>query len=268
MKVKAYAKVNLFLEITGKRPDGYHNLSTLFQMISLCDELTLSPARTLELSCSDASLPTDDRNLALRAAQLLQSALLESRGARIHLKKNIPMGAGLGGGSSDAACVLTALPKLWKRRVPASLLHRLARGLGADVPYFLQGGTCAASGIGDRLHPMSPLSKTWMVLVYPGFAISTKQAYSNVHLPWRDPRRMHQKNPLQYLFNRFEELLFPDHLELPEIKQRLLELGAHAALMSGSGSSVFGLVQSHARGRQILSQIKPRYPQSWLVHSL
>src|SRR5207237_1138535 len=119
------AKINLFLEITGKRADGYHTLSTLFQTISLADTLTVSAAPTLSLTCSNPSMPTDERNVVMRAALQLRALLKESKGAKMHLKKVVPMGAGMGGGSSDAAAVLTALLRLWKRRLPERSLHRL-----------------------------------------------------------------------------------------------------------------------------------------------
>ncbi len=171
IRVTAHAKINFFLEITGKRPDGYHTLSTLFQTISLGDELTFSAADDLSLTCSDPSLPIDSTNLVMKAAFRLQEALREPRGAQIHLEKKVPMGAGLGGGSSDAAAVLVSLLKLWKRKLPQKQLAELAVKLGADVPFFLKGGLCAAAGIGEELKILPHLPKTWMVLVYPGFGV-------------------------------------------------------------------------------------------------
>lgn len=267
LRLAARAKINLFLEITGKRADGYHLLSIVFQTISLADELTFSPAGDLSLTCSDPTLPTDERNLVMRAALRMREHLKEPRGARIHLEKRVPMGAGLGGGSSDAAAVLKALPKLWHRKIGTSELQRLAVGLGADVPFFLKGGLCRATGIGERLTPLKPLVKTWLVLVYPGFGVSTKEAYAKVKLPYlKRSARLDQVR--QTLFNRFEELVFPDHPELPRLKRQLLDAGATAALMSGSGSSVFGLVPSKEVGQSVLTTIRKQYPRSWLVHTL
>jgi 4-diphosphocytidyl-2-C-methyl-D-erythritol kinase len=278
LRAIAFAKVNLFLEITGKRADGYHTLSTVFQTISLGDELTAKVSESLSLTCSETSLPTDQRNLAMRAAVQLKGLLNEPRGAALGLKKVVPMGAGLGGGSSDAAAVLTALPRLWNRRAPASDLSRMASQLGADVPFFLEGGTCAAEGIGEILRPLPKLPKTWLVLVFPGFGVATKDAYAKVRLPLANPRSASKIIPLLKkgrpahwageLFNRFEELVFPDHPELPKLKQALVEAGAVGALMSGSGSSVFGVVESPSSGRKVLAVIRKRYPQSWLVHTI
>jgi len=278
LRVNAYAKINLFLEITERRKDGYHILSTIFQTISLADDITFRTSESLRLTCSDPLLPTDERNLALRAALQWRERLGEQKGALIHLKKNVPVGAGLGGGSSDAGAVLTTLSAWWRRNPSETLLHRTALKLGADVPFFLKGGTCAAGGIGDRLHPLPPLPKTWLVLVYPGFGVSTKDAYAKVQFPLTGMRSIHKMTSLLsrphpsawagQLFNRFEELVFPDHPELPKIKQELLDAGAIGALMSGSGSSVFGIVESAAQGRKVLAILRKKYAQSWLVHTV
>jgi 4-diphosphocytidyl-2-C-methyl-D-erythritol kinase len=278
IRVKAHAKVNLFLEITGKQADGYHRLSTVFQAISLADELTLSLSPDVRTSCSDPSLPVDERNLVHRAALQLQALLRERRGARIHLRKLIPLGAGLGGGSSDAAAVLRALPRLWKRRVPPSQLQSLAKRLGADVPFFLEGGLCAATGIGDRLRPLPSLPKTWLIIVYPGFVSSTKEAYARVKLPFANDqplqpviRALRSRRSLEWtsvLFNRLEDFVFPTHPAVEKLKEDLLIAGARATLMSGSGSTVFGVAASQADGRSLLAALKPKYPQSWLVHTL
>jgi 4-diphosphocytidyl-2-C-methyl-D-erythritol kinase len=282
IRVTAPAKINFFLEITGKRPDGYHLLSTVFQTISLGDELEFSAADELSLTCSDPSLPVDQRNLVMKAAFRLQEVLREPRGAKIHLNKKVPTGAGLGGGSSDAASALLALLKLWGRRPPdvrrglarsvaglgSPQLRRLAVALGADVPFFLKGGICSATGIGEKLKSLPPIPKTWMVLVYPGFGVSTKEAYAKVMLPFADPPTRRASDPRLSLFNRFESLVFPDHPELPRLKSELLEAGATASLMSGSGSSVFGLASSRAQGEKILAHLQKKYNHCWLVHTL
>jgi 4-diphosphocytidyl-2-C-methyl-D-erythritol kinase len=278
IRVAAPAKINFFLEITGKRSDGYHTLATLFQTISLADELQIKPSDTLRMTCSNPALATDESNLVLRAAMRLQSLLKEKRGAHLHLIKRIPMGAGLGGGSSDAAAALLGLLKFWKRRVPLSALQREAVRLGADVPFFLQKGLCSATGIGERLKRLPKLPAIWLVLVYPGFGVSTKEAYAKVRLPWGTPvsmtpilRALRGKGQAAWrgkLFNRFEDLVFPDHAALPSLKSRLRDLGATESLMSGSGSSVFGIVPSRSVGARVLSEVQKQYPQSWLVHSL
>jgi 4-diphosphocytidyl-2-C-methyl-D-erythritol kinase len=281
IQVTAPAKINFFLEITGKRPDGYHTLSIVFQTISLGDELTLEPANDISLTCSDKVLPTDERNLVMKAAVRLRHALKETRGAKIHLTKIVPTGAGLGGGSSDAAAALLALQRLWNRQLPSQELAALAVQLGADVPFFLKGGLCQATGIGDELVALQPLPETWLVLVYPGFGISTKEAYAKVKLPFKSvvmPAKAGTQSMFwapasagvtsKDLFNRFEELIFPDHPELPKLKKELLDAGATSVLMSGSGSVIFGLASSRAQGEQILARMQKTYNQSWLAHTV
>jgi len=268
IRIAAPAKINFFLEITGRCPDGYHTLSIVFQTISLGDELVFEPAQDLSLTCSDSTLPTDERNLVMKAALRLRQALEESQGAKIHLEKKVPMGAGLGGGSSDAAAVLKTLPVLWGRRISASALKTIAVELGADVPFFLKGGLCEASGIGEKLTPLPSLPETWLVVAYPGFGVATKEAYARVRLPFPNPRALDISRLTTDLFNRFEDLVFPVHPELPRLKQKLLQAGASAALMSGSGSAVFGLASSKAHGEQILTQVQKTYNQAWLVHTL
>jgi 4-diphosphocytidyl-2-C-methyl-D-erythritol kinase len=274
IRLTAHAKVNLYLEITGRRPDGYHTLSTLFQTISLGDELSFSHATTVSLTCSDPALPTDGRNLVMRAALRLRDALREERGAHIHLIKKVPMGAGLGGGSADAAATLKGLLTLWNRRMSGSAVRRLAIQLGADVPFFLKGGLSYATGIGEKLKGRKPLSKTWMVLIWPGFGVSTKDAYAKVVIPAKAGIHKFLWTPAsagvtsKMLYNRFEEFIFPDHPELPKLKSELLQAGATGALMSGSGSSIFGLVKSRTHGEEILSRMQKKYPHAWLVHTL
>jgi 4-diphosphocytidyl-2-C-methyl-D-erythritol kinase len=172
---------------------------------------------------------------------------------------------------------LMALSKLWKRQPSSLLLNKCALQLGADVPFFLKGGTCAAGGIGEKLRPLPRLPKTWLVLVYPGFGVSTREAYSKIKVPLKRkqvlkmlPLLTHRspKDWIPHLFNRFEEFVFPDHPELPRLKQDLIDAGAVGALMSGSGSSVFGIVESEKQGRQTLARIQKKYNRSWLVHTI
>jgi 4-diphosphocytidyl-2-C-methyl-D-erythritol kinase len=276
IRIPALAKVNLFLEITGKQPDGYHTLSTVFQSISLSDTLTFEHAPDLTLECNDPSLPVDETNLVMKAARKLREELKEERGAKIILQKEIPTGAGLGGGSSDAAATIQGLQRLWRRELKPSALQKLAVSLGADVPFFLEGGTCTATGIGERLRPLTPLGKTWLVLVWPGFGVSTKEAYGRVQVPVnepRTPRRLltcftEQRQWAGELFNRFEEFVFPQYPEIAKVKQEMLAMGAQGALMSGSGSSVFCVVPSATEGRKMVAAFKPRYPKTYLIATL
>jgi 4-diphosphocytidyl-2-C-methyl-D-erythritol kinase len=184
MKILAPAKINLFLEVKNKRKDGYHNIESIMQAVSLYDKLTITPNRGgIILKCSDKNLPTDEKNLAFRAAILLQNKLNISKGADIYLEKNIPIGAGLGGGSSDAAAVIKGLLRLWKRKLPDRVILALAKKLGADVPFFIMGGAAVATGIGEKLTKIKSVDTAGFLLVNPGFPIATKQVYNSLRFP-------------------------------------------------------------------------------------
>ncbi|HEV8584196.1 MAG TPA: 4-(cytidine 5'-diphospho)-2-C-methyl-D-erythritol kinase, partial [Methylomirabilota bacterium] len=177
--LNAAGKVNLVLEVLGKRDDGYHELVTVMQAVDLSDRLTLEDADGLELRSSAPGVPTDGRNLAMRAATALRDASGVGGGARITLDKRIPVAAGLGGGSTDAAAVLLGLNRLWKLRWPLARLDEVAAGLGMDVPFFLRGGTALATGRGERVEPLRGRS-LGLVLVNPRFAVSTAETYARV----------------------------------------------------------------------------------------
>jgi 4-diphosphocytidyl-2-C-methyl-D-erythritol kinase len=253
--VRAFAKVNLTLRVLGVRPDGYHELSTTFQTLALHDTLTFTTWRgAFEIRCSDAECPVDRTNLVWRAAEAGWRAGKrrgEPQGVRVRLDKRIPMQAGLGGGSSDAAAALLTLPKLWRVRIGAARLARIAATLGADVPFFLSGGTAFGLGRGDRLQPMGDLPSWWVALVLPDFGVSTKLAYEwwdrehadgEERFPspaaWRAPVAFRRRDDVR---NDLEALVAEHHPEIGQIAAELKRAGAVHAAMSGSGSAVFGL---------------------------
>jgi 4-diphosphocytidyl-2-C-methyl-D-erythritol kinase len=182
VRLPAFAKVNLALEILGTRRDGYHELRTIFQTIALHDTVTLSAVRgPFEVRCDDPACPIDQTNLVWRAAEALWRAAGRQGapvGVRVHLKKRIPLQAGLGGGSSDAATALRALATLWRTKLSATRLAQVARTIGADVPFFLRGGTALGSGRGDRLRSLRDWPSSWIVLALPAFGVSTRDAYA------------------------------------------------------------------------------------------
>jgi 4-diphosphocytidyl-2-C-methyl-D-erythritol kinase len=237
--MKALAKINWALRVTGKRPDGYHDIETLFQTITLHDVLTFEPASDLSLTCNDPAIPTDEANLVLRAANAIGVK------ARFHLEKNIPAGGGLGGGSSDAAAVLRA----FKRIDP-----QIALSLGSDVPFFLQGGTAYATGRGEVLTPLRPVAPVPLLLVIPEERILTAQAYGMLRrfsppLGVQRYRAMIDDDLLDHateLINDFEEAIFAKYPHLHAFKTRLYEVGAAWAGMSGSGSTIVGAFRSPA----------------------
>ena len=239
MRVAAYAKINWSLRVTGKRPDGYHNIESLFQTISLHDVLTIDRAEQLSLTCSDPSIPTDDTNLVLRAARAIGVT------ARIHLGKRIPSGGGLGGGSSDAAAVLTA----FDRKDP-----QIALSLGSDVPFFLTSGTAYATGRGEIIEPLPRVAPVPLLLLIPNERVLTAQAYAMLRrfsssLGVDRFRAMIADDLLDYateLVNDFEEPVFAKLPNLRTLKTRLYEEGAAWAGMSGSGSTIVGAFRSPA----------------------
>lgn len=289
MKVQCPAKINLFLEVTGKRPDGYHRLATLFAKINLYDVLDLTAdgsgkiELTIECDPGIGPLSQGPDNLVLRAAQIFYRAFRIGQGVRIHLTKRIPMGAGLGGGSSDAAGTLLGLAKLFDMKLDAAKkakIRRLAVSLGADVPFFLHPSVfCVGTGIGERLKPVAvPKSLSYMILVYPGFGIPTAAAFKALPKPSPSDvltrlshldklvKSLQKGKPVSdweaYLFNRLEQASLPILSQVDQARRILTRLGVRGVLMTGSGSSVFGFVSSHAEGEQVLKRLE-RYP--WKV---
>jgi len=249
MIVRSFAKINLGLEIVGLRPDGYHDIRTLFQTVSLSDELTLEPAPDglLELAGNDPSIAWGRTNLVHRAARLLQGEGGASKGARIAVRKSVPPGRGLGGGSSNAAAALLALNELWGLGLGPDALARLARGLGADVPYFLKGGLCLGEDIGDRLTPIADLEPLPCLVLFPPFGISTPSIYAGVDpsltSPAKDSKivRFLESGDLGLLENDLERVIFRAHPELERWTRFFREQGALLSQVSGSGSAVYGL---------------------------
>jgi len=239
MQVAAHAKINWSLRVIGKRADGYHDIETLFQTISLHDLLTIEKSDRLTLTCSDPSIPTDDTNLVIRAARAIGAT------ARIHLEKRIPAGGGLGGGSSDAAAILSA----FNRKDP-----QIALSLGSDVPFFLHGGTAYATGRGEKIEALPRVAPVPLLLLFPEERVLTAQAYAMLRrysppLGLQRFRAMIDDNLLDHateLINDFEEPVFSTFPHLHALKTRLYEEGAAWAAMSGSGSTIAGAFRSQA----------------------
>lgn len=249
----SFAKVNLQLRVLGKRGDGFHEIFTVFQTISLHDRITIEASSELELTTGDAAIPTDGRNLIIRAAALLRERYSVSLGAKIHLEKAIPSPGGLGGGSSNAAVALMALPRLWNIDVPAADLHAIAAELGSDVPFFLYGGTAVGTGRGEEIEPIPDKNAEFMIIVTPDIAVSTAEAFAGIgarsltntgsNRILRVCRFEADSLDLRHsvLINDFESSVFAAHPEIGEVKETLLGLGAVNALLCGSGASVFGI---------------------------
>jgi len=276
--LRTSAKVNLTLEVLGTRPDGYHELSTVMQAVDLFDRLTVERAESITLETSDAGLPTDDRNLVVRAARRLREAAGVQAGARIVLDKRIPVAAGLGGGSSDAAATLWGLNRLWGLRWRRERLMALAVGLGMDVPFFLGPGRALGTGRGEVLKRLPTVGGYAMVLVNPGVPLSTQDVYGRVPEGWRaEPegtKRMLEALRMRSaakvaaaLTNHLEHWVEPSMPVIGRMKTALLAAGALGAVMSGSGPTVFGVARSLDQARQIQRRVSRAGWSAWAVRT-
>lgn len=265
LKLASPAKVNLFLKVLRKRPDGYHELHTLFERVSLCDEIILKPLKSgIRIRSNTRNLPKGPKNIAYQAAQLLKEICRVRKGVEICIQKRIPLQAGLGGGSSNAATVLLGLNKLWNLDLSKKELCKLGAKIGSDVPFFvLETPFAEAWGRGEILKPISrERTKFWHVIVKPRLGISTQKAYESLDLEGLTLLKTDAKMLLRSLkkghAGRLSELL-SNSLEVTgnkqlkiifKLKKELLEQGALASLMSGSGSSVFGLFRTRAKAEK------------------
>ena len=281
MTFRAPAKINLFLRITGRRADGYHTLYSLMCPVSLYDTLTFDFGMSeLSVSCSHPDVPQDATNLAVIAARRFFEAAFDGRlppsgGVHIHIRKRIPVGAGLGGGSSDAAAVLESLNRYYAAPLSVSTLMRVGARVGADVPFFLLGGPALASGIGDRLVSFPHLPFWTVLLVYPNVAVSTAWVYKNLNLRLTKDKkklsRFHFDGRFfsvpEHLVNDLEPVTERAFPVIKEIKRLLLAHGAAGAMMSGSGSTVFGLFTDAKRADSAHSALGDnQLNQNWTIH--
>jgi len=270
LRVPSYAKVNLGLEVLGQRQDGYHELRTLFQTISLHDDLELRPAREVVVRCSHPGVPADQTNLAARAALALRRYARRDEGVEIAIEKRIPVGGGLGGGSSNAAATLLALDRWWGLGLGRAGLLPLARNLGADVPFFLFGGTALGLARGDEVYPLRRQVKGHLVLALPGRPVSTAAVFARIDTRLTPRENSHNifrfvssdlggSSALRVLVNELESAALE---EAPDLKHQVRRIrgflvrdGALLASLSGSGSSYFGLfddAQSAGRAQAAL----------------
>jgi 4-diphosphocytidyl-2-C-methyl-D-erythritol kinase len=276
--VPAYAKINLTLAVLGKRADGYHDLSSVMQTISLHDTLRLTPNRSGEVTvrADSPELNTPD-NLALRAALALRDAVGdESLGAEIELLKVIPSPGGLGGGSSDAASVLLALNGLWDARLPHVRLAELAASLGSDVPYFLTGGTALIAGRGERVTPLPDAQPLWLVLARPPIAVSTAAVYRALapadYATAQDTDalvhaiRQDVSLPLDRLSNALEAPVLCDYPQIAATRDALLASGAPVARMSGSGPTLYAPFGALIDASRVYTSARSRGLECWLCH--
>lgn len=277
MILRSYAKVNLCLYVLNKRPDNYHNLDSIFERINIYDTIRLHKASgtSISLTACPSCIPVDESNLAFRAAKILQDSCKVQKGVRISIQKNIPVGAGMGGGSSNAATVLLGLNKLWRLHLSVEKLARIGKKIGADVPFFIYESRFArVRGVGDRVLSLQPLRKKilWHVIVTPLIHVPTPEIYKRWDSLSDSQRRLtssqgnvtlilsalRKKGPVsisRYLYNSLERVTIPLYPEIQKIKDRLVQSGLRAVLMSGSGPTVFGIVSSHKEALLVSRQI-------------
>ena len=273
----AYAKLNLTLDILGRRADGYHDLAMVMQSITLCDDVTVALTDTDSIVCRCGTLPGDDSNLAVRAAKAFFAALgIAPRGLAIDIEKRIPMQAGMAGGSTDAAAVLHALRELLAPELSTQALEKIGEAVGSDVPYCVCGGTALAEGRGEKLTTLKAAPRFHVVVCKPDFPLSTPALFKRsdaVEITDRpDTEGMLQAieegdalGVSARVFNVFEAVLDAEEREVFAIKEQLLSLGASAAAMTGSGPTVFGLFTDKSKAKSAYNTLKADYTQTYLA---
>jgi 4-diphosphocytidyl-2-C-methyl-D-erythritol kinase len=269
----SHAKINLRLDILGKRPDGYHDIRTVFQKITLGDELSIALSKSgIEVTCDSSQVPNNEGNLAYTAARGLLDRHKIKDGLKIAIKKQIPVAAGLGGGSSNAAATLMGINQLFELGLTDEELMQIGRTIGADVPFFIFGESARATGIGDVLEPLTIKPPLYLLLITPETSISTAWAYGNIRRGLTNsmnnitipPCINHLAEVIALLSNDFEKVVIPHYPIIQTIKDELLDKGARGSLMSGSGSTVFGIFETEGKAEEALNQIKS--PSDWQVH--
>jgi len=261
----SYAKINLGLRILAKRPDGYHEIETLFVQIDLHDDVQLQQTRGgIEVVCDDPRVPLGEENLAYRAAGLILRQLNRKPGYRITLRKRIPVGAGLGGGSSNAAVTLLGINHLLGYPFEATALKEMALELGSDAPFFIEGGVAVGRGRGEILSKITLRRSFWIALVYPNLEISTRWAYQNFSLT-KGEKNIRLSEPMgpeldpftagRFAVNELEGVVFARYPELAKLKEQLEARGAFLASLSGSGSSIFGVFEERAKAARSLRHL-------------
>lgn len=283
MKIQSHAKVNLWLHVTGKREDGYHTLNTLMCRIGLCDTIVLEPGGSgIRVSCDYPGVPEDAGNLVYRAADLFYSRLGKRTGLAIAIEKKIPVGAGLGGGSSNAAAVLFGLNRFHDAPFSVAELREMGLSIGADVPFFIEGKAALATGVGEVLTPFTGITPWKVLLVYPGFSVSTARVFKNLKF---DLTKVEKKikgsslnnggsqnpsvgvfDPARHLRNDLEPVTARMHPGIHDVKRAIRRSGAAGSLMSGSGSAVFGLFSDGGMAEKAATLLSDQGNPGWKVY--
>lgn len=270
LKLPAFAKLNWMLNVLGRRPDGNHQIETVLQTITLHDTLSFwrSTETDIAFTCDDPDLPGDRSNLVSRAAHALKARYSVADGAKLHLEKRIPVGSGLGGGSSDAAVALIGLNHLWNLQLNVDQFGEVAAQLGADVPFFLYGGTALGLGTGTEIEPLADAPTQFLLVLMPNAKVSTKIAYDSLNAPSlttvnRDTILSSSRRPADFdlsypygLKNDFESVILRSNPEIERAKAALVNAGARQALLAGSGASVFGVFENQQAQESAIQAIE------------
>ena len=282
IKINSYSKINLTLNILSRREDGYHEIETIIQSINLADQVIITKEKEgIKIKCNHPEVPVNANSLAYRSAEKIINRYGIKKGVKIEIEKKIPLASGLAGGSANSATILIGINKLFSLNLSNEDLRGIGEELGMDVPFFIQNGTALAYQRGEKLIPLSSINPPlWMIILNPGFNISTNWAYNNLDLDSIKREKNNTKAMLKALkegksqeiaknlFNSFESLIIKKYPEVGRIKNRLIEEGVLSALMSGSGPTVFGITQNKEEALKIYEKLKPEYKLIWVVHTI
>lgn len=282
IEIDSYSKINLTLNILGKRRDGYHNIETIMQSINLNDRVFVREEKEgINIKCNHPQVPIDTQSLAYRSAEKILNRYRITKGVKIEIDKKIPLASGMAGGSANSASILVGINRLFSLNLSNEDLRVIGEELGMDVPFCIQNGIALAYHRGEKVTPLSPVNPPlWIVIINPGFEIPTKWAYNNLDLSLIKREKNNTKAMLEALkkggargiaknlFNSFEELIIKKYPEIGKIKDRLIEEGTLGALMSGSGSTVFGIAQNKEQALKIYKKLKSEYKLIWAVNTV
>lgn len=280
MKVKAYGKINIALDVIGKRDDGYHLLKMIMQTVNIYDELELKKsAKGIKITSNKSFVPTDNRNLVYKAIELFCNTYSVEKAISVHIEKNIPVEAGMAGGSTDAAAALRAMRDLYKPEISDKELMELGVKIGADVPYCIKGGTALCEGIGEVIIELKPFKDKLLVVVKPNFGVSTIATYKGFKL---SEVKQHPKvdelieamnrDDLKYvadnMMNLLELVTLKEHEEISRIKEFMCAEGALGSMMSGSGPTVFGFFDSEEKANKCAEMLKDKYKEVFVTSTI
>ncbi len=282
VEIDSYSKINLTLNILAKRQDGYHDIETIMQSINLTDRLFIKEEKEgIKIKCTHPQVPIDNQSLAYKSAEKILSRYRITKGVKIEIEKNIPLASGMAGGSANSASILLGINKLFDLNLSNKDLREIAEELGMDVPFCIQNGTALAYHKGEKVIPLSPINPPlWVIVINPGFKISSEWAYNNIDLDQIKKEKNNTKDMIKALkkgeheeiannlFNSYDGLMIKKDPEIEKIKDRLIKEGVLGALMSGSGPTVFGIARNKEHALKIYERLKSEFISIWVVRTV